>query len=146
MKNKTMAIKTSMLQNAFRILLGSAMVFAGIGHLTFLRADFQAQVPRWLPTSPAFMDFVVLSSGVVEICFGLAMIFLVKHKITVGIVLAIFYVLIFPGNISQYTNGIAAFGLDTDAKRLIRLFFQPVLILWALWSTGALQYLFEKKK
>ena len=77
-------------------------------------------------------------SGVVEIGLGLAMIFLWKHQIKVGIILAIFYVLIFPGNISQYTNGIDAFGLDTDQKRLIRLFFQPVLILWALWSTGAI--------
>jgi uncharacterized membrane protein len=90
------------------------------------------------------MDFVVVSSGVVEIALGLAMIFLVKHRIKAGFALAIFYVLIFPGNISQYTNGINAFGLDTDQKRLIRLFFQPVLVLWALWSTGALKALFKK--
>ncbi|MFC5282797.1 hypothetical protein [Pedobacter alpinus] len=90
------------------------------------------------------MDFVVISSGIVEITFGLAMIFLVKHKVKVGIALAIFYVLIFPGNISQYTNGIDGFGLDTDLKRLIRLFFQPVLIIWALWCTGALKYLLKK--
>ena len=81
-----------------------------------------------------------------EIGLGLAMIFLWKHQIKVGIILAIFYVLIFPGNISQYTNGIDAFGLDTDQKRLIRLFFQPVLILWALWSTGALKHLISKSK
>lgn len=92
------------------------------------------------------MDFVVVASGVVEIGLGLAMIFLWKHQIKVGIVLAIFYVLIFPGNISQYTNGIDAFGLDTDRKRFIRLFFQPVLILWALWSTGALKHLMNKSK
>ncbi len=120
-----------------RILLGTFMLLAGIGHLTFQRTEFLAQVPRWLPDSPSFMDFIVVSSGVVEIIFGLAMIFWVKQKIKVGIALAIFYVLVFPGNISQYTNGIDAFGLDTDLKRLIRLFFQPVLILWALWSTGA---------
>jgi uncharacterized membrane protein len=139
-------MKTTGIQNAFRIILGLSMVFAGIGHLTFLRAEFHAQVPRWLPNTPAFMDFVVLSSGIVEILFGLAMILLVKHKVKVGIALAIFYVLIFPGNLSQYTNGIDGFGLDTDSKRLIRLFFQPVLVLWALWATGALKYLLEKKK
>jgi uncharacterized membrane protein len=139
---------TNLLQNIFRILLGAFMVLAGIGHLTFQRHEFQAQVPRWLPHTDAFMDFVVLSSGTVEITLGLAMIFLIKHKVKVGIILAIFYLLIFPGNISQYTNGISAFGLDTDSKRLIRLFFQPVLVLWALWSTGALKYIFTvlKKK
>jgi len=138
-------MKTSFIQNALRIILGTFMVFAGIGHLTFQREEFQAQVPRWLPDSPAFMDFVVISSGVVEIALGLAMIFLVKHKIIVGIVLAVFYVMIFPGNISQYTNGIDGFGLDTDQKRLTRLFFQPVLIIWALWSTGALKYLLNRE-
>jgi len=139
------AMKTSLVQNIMRIALGSFMTLAGIGHLTFQREEFLAQVPRWLPTNPAFMDFVVLSSGVAEIAFGLAMIFLVRHRAKVGIALTIFYVLIFPGNISQYTNGISAFGLDTDQKRFIRLFFQPVLILWALWSTGALKLLFSNK-
>lgn len=86
----------------------------------------------------------MLSSGVVEIVLGLSLIFVVKHRIKLGVALALFYVLVFPGNISQYTNGFDAFGLDTDLKRLIRLWFQPVLILWSLWSTGALEYLRNK--
>ncbi|MES2516289.1 MAG: hypothetical protein V4580_19195 [Bacteroidota bacterium] len=139
-------MKTSFLQNTLRILLGAFMVLAGIGHLTFQRTEFLAQVPGWFPDNSTFMDFIVVSSGVVEIMLGLAMIFLVKHRIKAGVALAIFYVLVFPGNISQYTSGIDAFGLDTDQKRFIRLFFQPVLILWALWSTGALQTIFNKKK
>jgi len=141
----TVNMKTNLLQKIMRILLGSFMTMAGIGHLTFQRQEFQAQVPRWLPDDPAFMDFVVISSGIVEISFGLAIIFLWRHQIKVGIALAIFFLLIFPGNISQYTEGISAFGLDTDQKRFIRLLFQPVLILWALWSTGALKYLINKK-
>ena len=139
-------VKTTSVQNGFRILLGLAMLFAGIGHLTFLRDQFQAQVPRWLPSNPAFMDFVVVSSGIVEISLGLLLIFLVKYKVRIGIALAIFYLLIFPGNISQYTYGIDGFGLDTDFKRLTRLFFQPVLILWVLWATGALKYLIDRQK
>ncbi|MHA7830403.1 MAG: DoxX family protein [Flagellimonas sp.] len=141
-----MSTTTSSTQNIFRVILGLLMMMAGVGHLTFQREEFQAQVPRWLPTSDAFMDFVVVSSGVVEIILGLVMVFLVKYKVKVGIILAIFYVLIFPGNISQYTNGIDAFGLDTDLKRFVRLFFQPVLIIWALWSTGALKHLINKQK
>jgi uncharacterized membrane protein len=141
MKNQTTGI-----QNIFRVLLGAFMTIAGIGHMTFQREEFLAQVPRWLPTDPGFMDFVVISSGVVEVALGLSMIFLTKYKMKVGIILAIFYVLIFPGNISQYTNGIDAFGLDTDQKRLIRLFFQPVLVLWALWATGASKLIINKLK
>ena len=138
-------MKTNFLQNVLRILLGSLMLMAGIGHLTSKREEFLAQVPAWLPNDAAFIDFVVLSSGIVEIALGLAMVFWIKNKIKTGIALAIFYMLIFPGNISQYTNGIDAFGLDTDQKRLIRLFFQPVLVLWALWSTDALSFLLNKK-
>jgi uncharacterized membrane protein len=117
------------------------MIFAAIGHFNFQREDFQAQVPNWVPLSK---DLVVLLSGVVEILLGLAMVFLTKYKAKIGIALAIFYVLIFPGNIAQYLNGTSAFGLDTDQARLIRLFIQPVLIFLALWSTGALAY-FRRK-
>ena len=127
---------TSPLQKVARILLGTFMVFAGIGHLTFQRRAFQAQVPEWLPLSK---DFTVVSSGVVEIAFGLALIFWKKQRVNTGIFLAFFYILVFPGNIAQYIGHKDAFGLDTDGKRLGRLFFQPVLIVWALWSTGALK-------
>ncbi len=135
--------KTNTVQNIARVVLGAFMLLAGIGHLTFQREEFQAQVPNWVPLGK---DLVVILSGVVEILFGLGMMFFTKHKVKIGIGLAIFYVLVFPGNIAQYINGIDAFGLDTDQKRLIRLFFQPVLMLWALWSTGALTYLINKVK
>lgn len=134
-------VKTTTLQRLFRILLGAAMIFAAIGHLTFLRAEFQAQVPQWLPFNT---DLIVVLSGIVEAALGLAIIFWKKERVRVGIALAIFFILIFPGNIAQYVNGTNAFGLNTDKARLIRLFFQPILILWALWSTGALKALTQK--
>ncbi|RZJ51764.1 MAG: DoxX family membrane protein [Flavobacterium sp.] len=136
-------IHTSKFQNFGRILLGLFMISAAIGHFTFQREDFQAQVPNWVPLDK---DLVVILSGVVEIMLGLAMIFLTRYKAQVGIALAVFYVLVFPGNIAQYINGTPAFGLDTDQARLLRLFFQPALIFIALWSTGALSVLFGKKK
>lgn len=138
--------KTTLTQNILRITLGAFMLYAGIGHLTFLRTEFQAQVPTWIATSKDFMDIIVLASGVVEIAFGILMILGGKLKVKTGIALAIFYVLIFPGNINQYVNEIDAFGLNTDNQRLIRLFFQPVLILWALWSTGTIKFLKNKLK
>lgn len=134
---------TTTLKKVVRIILGLLMIFAGISHLGIQRQEFQAQVPDWLPVSK---DLVVILSGIVEILLGVAMIFWRKQRINVGIALAIFYVLVFPGNIAQYTEHRNAFGLDTDTKRLVRLFFQPVLILWALWSTGALNHLLRKNK
>ena len=125
----------------FRLLLGAFMTYAGTSHLTFNRQEFVAQVPTWLQFSPGFTDFVVLASGVVEIAFGLSIISLsAKKRAVAGALLALFYVAIFPGNINQYVNHIDAFGLNTDMLRLIRLFFQPILIFLALWSTGGWKY------
>ncbi len=134
---------TTALQSIFRVSLGLLMIFAAIAHCTFGRNSFQAQVPDWVPLSK---DLTVVLSGVVEAVLGLAMIFWVKEKTLVGLALAVFFVLIFPGNIAQYTGHRSAFGLSTDRSRLIRLFFQPVLIVLALWSTGALHWIFYSRK
>ena len=115
-------------------MLGLFLAFAGTSHLTWSRVEFLAQVPPWIPMNP---DLVVVLSGIVEILLGLSLIFLNKWKEKVGWTTAIFFILIFPGNISQYVNEIDAFGLDSNKARLIRLFFQPVLVIWALWATGA---------
>ncbi len=126
-----------LIQNIFRILLAAFMIYAGFSHLTFNRIDFQAQVPDWVPLSK---DLVVILSGIVEILFGLALGFWKKERVKIGWALAIFFVLIFPGNIAQYLDNKDAFGaLNSDNARLIRLFFQPVLIAWALWSAGSWQ-------
>ena len=122
-----------LIRKATQVLLGAALMYAGITHLTTSRLEFQAQVPGWVPFSA---DFVVLASGVVEIVLGLSLASL-RYRKEVGIATALFFIAIFPGNISQYINGIEAFGLDSDRARAIRLLFQPLLVLWALWSTGA---------
>ena len=123
-----------LIRKGFQVLLGGALIYAGITHLTTNRTEFQAQVPTWVPLSA---DFVVLASGVVEIALGIALASL-QYRRQVGWITTAFFIAIFPGNISQYVNGIDAFGLDTDQARLTRLFFQPVLVLWALWGTGVL--------
>ncbi len=129
-------------QTAARILLGAFLIFTGTSHLTVARAEFMAQVPTWLPVNG---DLVVVLSGLAEIGLGLALIFLFKQRVLVGLAAAAFFVLIFPGNISQYVNRIDAFGLSTDQARFVRLFFQPVLVAWALWATGAWRALFARK-
>ena len=116
------------------MVLGFALAYAGVGHLTTSRAEFQAQVPTLLAD---YADFVVLASGVVEIALGVGLIALWKYRVQLGWLVAAFFVAIFWGNISQYVNGVDAFGLNSDRARLIRLFFQPWLVMWALGSTGA---------
>ena len=127
----------SALKPLLQLLLGAFLTSAGISHLGSNRTEFLAQVPTWLPLNA---DFVVVASGIVEITLGISLItttFILKqYRKQIGIVVAIFFILIFPGNINQYVNKIDAFGLDTDQKRLIRLFFQPLLVIWAVWASG----------
>ena len=126
-----------------RWALGLTLMFTGIGHLTFAREAFIAQVPKWLPLP---VDFVVVASGVVEIALGLALILLVRYRVIVGWVVAAFFVAIFPGNIEQFVSHTDSFGLDTDLARGIRLLFQPLLVIWALWCTGAWKAWRQRKK
>ncbi len=124
----------ALIRKLTQILLGATLIYTGTLHLTTSRLEFQAQVPPWAPFTP---DFIVLASGVVEIALGLSLVSLQRRR-EVGIATAAFFIAIFPGNISQFVNGIDAFGLDSDRARAIRLLFQPLLVLWALWSTTAM--------
>jgi uncharacterized membrane protein len=129
-------VKNQAIKKAARILLGANLIFAGVSHLTFARKAFKAQVPTWVPLKK---DDTVVYSGFAEIALGCAFVFTPKkHEATIGKIGAAFFTAVFPGNVSQYTQKKSAFGLDTDSKRLARLFFQPVLIYWALKSTGNL--------
>ncbi|WP_340539642.1 DoxX family protein [Nocardioides sp. GXZ039] len=119
-----------------RLVLGSFMVTAGVLHLTTQRQEFTAQVPEWFPVDD---DLTVVGSGVAEIALGAGLVALPAKRRLFGGLLAVFFVVIFPGNIAQYVEGTDAFGLDTDRKRLARLFFQPVLVLAALAAGGWLR-------
>ena len=135
------------IKRLLQLILGAFLTSAGLSHLGSNRQAFQAQVPTWLPIDA---DFVVIASGLVEIALGITLIttvfFFTKYRKVIGLATAIFFVLIFPGNINQYVNGIDAFGLDTDQKRLIRLFFQPPLVIAALWVSGGFNYFRNKRK
>ncbi|MFN2138784.1 MAG: hypothetical protein ACK2UK_22700 [Candidatus Promineifilaceae bacterium] len=128
--------KTTAVQTAFRLLLGAFLLYTGTAHLTFSRTEFLAQVPPWIPLDG---DLVVVLSGIVELLLGASLIFLPRYRAAIGWITAVFFILIFPGNIAQYTNHVDAFGLNTDAARAVRLLFQPLLVIWALWCTGAWQ-------
>jgi uncharacterized membrane protein len=115
-------------------VLGVFLIFAGVSHVSFARTEFYAQVPPWLPLDA---DFVVISSGIVEILLGAGLVMLPRRRVLLGWVVAIFFVVVFPGNISQFVTHANAFGLDSDMARGVRLLFQPLLVIWALWCTGA---------
>ena len=122
------------LKKVARIALGGSLIAAGISHLTVARKEFQAQVPDPIPLPK---DDTVVYSGIAEIALGSSLILANKaRQKAIGKIAATFFTAVFPGNISQYVNKRSAFGLDTDTKRFARLFFQPVLVYWALKSTN----------
>jgi uncharacterized membrane protein len=124
------------MRTAVRWLLAAAMIFAGLSHLFWGRREFQNQVPDWAPEIvPIDKDGIVVASGVVEVMLGAALVVLPKERRRVGAILAAFFVAIFPGNVDQWLKHRNGFGMDTDTKRLTRLFFQPALVAAALWST-----------
>lgn len=121
------------IKDSARLLLGAALIFAGISHLSFARKEFRAQVPKWVPLKK---DDTVICSGFVEIALGAALIAVPKkQRATLGKIAAGFFVAVFPCNIAQYTHHRNSFGLNSDNKRLARLAFQPLLFTWALAST-----------
>lgn len=122
------------IKDGARLLLGAALIFAGISHLSFARKEFRAQVPNWIPLKK---DDTVIYSGFAEIALGVALIAVPKkQRATMGKITAGFFAAVFPGNIAQYTHHRTAFGLNSDNQRLARLAFQPLLITWALASTN----------
>jgi uncharacterized membrane protein len=124
------------MRTAARWLLAAAMIFAGLSHLFWARKDFQAQVPDWaVDDLPLDKDAVVVASGVVEAAFGVALVALPKERRRIGAALAAFFIAVFPGNVDQWRKRRSAFGLDSDERRFQRLFFQPLLVAWAWWST-----------
>ena len=134
-----MSMNNQTVRTIARCGLGAALIVAGTGHLTVQREEFQAQVPNWFPVDE---DAVVVASGIVELALGAALIAIGRRRApVVGVVVAGFFILVFPGNIGQLMDHADAFGLDSDTKRVVRLFFQPVLVLWALWSTGGWAWL-----
>ncbi|MEI8336996.1 MAG: hypothetical protein WCG37_09015 [Actinomycetes bacterium] len=126
-----------------RLVLGAFLIIAGIGHLGAQRLEFQAQVPSWIPIAA---NTVVIISGVMELSLGAALLFARRRAPIVGVIVAAFFIVIFPGNIAQFVEGKKAFGLDSDTQRFVRLWFQPVLVIWALWSTGGWGWLRSKRK
>ena len=123
-------------RTVLRWLLGGALIGAGVGHLTTQRTEFRAQVPEWFPIDE---DLVVVASGIVEIALGAALVGLPRHRVIVGTIVAAFCVVIFPGMVAQWTEGVDAFGLAPAATRCARRVFQRVLVMWALGATGAWQ-------
>ena len=125
------------LRTAARWALAALLATSGAGHLTWGRRGFRIVVPAWAgPVLHLDKDAIVVASGAAELVLAGALVALPRERRRIGWLVAAFFVAVFPGNVHQWRTKRSVPGLDTDAKRFGRLFLQPVLVAWALWSTG----------
>lgn len=119
-----------------RWALAALLAAAGLGHLTWGRRGFRITVPDWAPrVLRTDKDTIVVGSGIVELALAASLVLLPRKRTRVGWAVAAFFVAVFPGNVHQWRTRRSAPMLDTDRRRFIRLLLQPVLVVWALWST-----------
>jgi len=120
------AVRQAPLRALLRYALAAFLALAGVLH--FVRPDeFLAQVPAWLPAPAA----IVAVSGALELALAVALVALPRRRAQVALAVAVFFLLVLPGNVAQWWEGTDAFGLDSDGERLTRLLLHPLLWLWA---------------
>jgi uncharacterized membrane protein len=127
----------STIRSIARWALAGLLMFAGLSHLTWARRGFRIAVPDWVASDRAGKDVVVVTSGVAEILLGAAAVTAApRERRRVGGAIAAFFVAVFPGNVHHWRSGRSVPLMRTDRARFLRLFLQPVLVAWALWSTS----------
>lgn len=108
----------------------------GVMHFTSTRG-FRVVVPDWaVQVTKLDKNDIVLASGAAEIALSAGLIALPLERRRIGWAIAAFFIAVLPGNIHQWRTGCSTPGLDTDARRLGRLFLQPLFVLWAVWATN----------
>lgn len=118
-----------------RLAMAIALVFVGTDH--WLNPG------RYLPMMPAWVPFhfeVVLLTGAAEVAGALGLM-LPRFRRLAGLMLAIYFVAVFPANIHNALNGLAVEGLpQAQWYYWIRLLFQPLAIWWALYSAELVRW------
>ncbi len=134
-----MTTKTAPVRLILRWVLGLFYLAAGIIHLRSPH-DFIAITPHWVPDVP----LVIALTGMAEIAGALALVFVPKLRWAAGIGLALYAICVFPANINQAIHDIPIGGQHLSWwYHGPRLLFQPVLVWWALWVGGVIEWPFR---
>lgn len=125
-----------MIRALARWILALALGAIGIVHFVSTRG-FRVVVPDWATKATRLdKDAIVIASGAAEVALAVGLLALPKERGRMGVATAAFFVAVFPGNVHQWRTHRSTPGLDTEVRRFGRLFLQPLLVLWALWSTA----------
>lgn len=118
-------------------LLAAVFAAAGVSHLTWGRRGYRIVVPAWAPRATGLdVDGIVVASGAAELVLAAGLAGLPAERRRVGAAAALFLLAVWPGNVHQWRTRRSAPLLRTDRARLVRVLLQPLLVAWALWSTG----------
>ncbi len=121
-----------------RWIMTTFYALAGLAHLT-LTDKFLLIVPDWVP----FPRAVVLSTGICELAGGLALASPRLRRLA-GLMLALYAVCVFPANVKHALEGIHLPAVpDSWWYHGPRLAFQPVLVWWALFCAGVIDWPFR---
>jgi uncharacterized membrane protein len=131
------AVTAERIRLFMRLAMAALYFAAGAAHLT-LPAPFLAITPDWVP----FPREVIMLTGVCELA-GAAALLTRRFRALAGIMLALYAVCVFPANLKHAFYDIDVAGLPTGwAYHAPRLALQPVLVWWALFAAGVVDWPF----
>jgi uncharacterized membrane protein len=123
-----------------RWIMTAFYLAAGIAHLT-LTDKFLLIVPDWVPLPRE----IVLATGLCEIVGSIALASPRLRRLA-GIMLALYAVCVFPANIKHALEAIHLPPVpDSWLYHGPRLALQPVLVWWALFCAGVIDWPFRGK-
>ena len=115
--------------------MAALYVVAGIAHLRAPEA-FIAITPSWVPYPAA----VILVTGLCEIA-GAAALLTLTWRSSAGLMLALYALCVFPANIKHALDAVPIAGVTLGWwYHAPRLALQPVLIWWALFCSGVVDW------
>jgi uncharacterized membrane protein len=120
-----------------RLAMALALFFVGADH--WLNPDrYLAMMPPWIPLHLE----LVLFTGAAEIAGGAGLLWKPTRRLA-GLMLAIYFVAVFPANVHNAVNGLAVEGLPQAGWYYwVRLPFQPLAIWWALFGAELIRWPF----
>jgi len=121
-------------RDSARIGFGLAFAIAGLSHF-LTPTPFEQHMPTWVPARLG----LVYATGVLEILGGTALAFWPRYKREIAVLLTLYLLAVFPGNIYVAVANIDVQGQPEGIYPWIRLPFQAFFIWWVLWSSDALK-------
>ncbi len=88
-------------------------------------------IPKFLP----YPGFIVYFTGIIEVILAIGLISHRSRRLS-GILIALFFIAVFPANVVKMMGDIEIQGtFNSPVMSWIRLLFQPIFIVWALYSS-----------